>query len=99
MYLWVFGCNFGADLPFETTNLLDTTLFSAVVVETTNSLDMTLFSAIVADMVLVKTILRHVCVPTTAVPVWGGHRCRCCYFVAFGQLVKVGDWVELTLYM
>ena len=51
MYLWGFGC------------LLRLALLSG----TTNSLDMALFSTLVADLVLVKTIVCHMCVTTTAV--------------------------------
>ena len=51
MYLWGFGCMFRLSLPFGTTN----------------SPDMALFSTVGADLVLVKTIVCRMCVPTTAV--------------------------------
>ena len=56
MYLWGFGCLLRLALLFGTTN----------------SLDMALFSTVVADLVLVKTIVCHMCVPTTAVARGGG---------------------------
>ena len=60
---------------------------------------MALFSTVVADLVLVKTIVCHMCVPTTAVASGGGRRFRWCWCVVFSQLVNVRDWVgvELTL--
>ena len=66
---------------------------------TTNLLDMALFSTVVADLVLVKTIVCHMCVPTTAVARGVGRRFRWGWFVVFSQLVNVRDWigVELTL--
>ena len=51
MYLWGFGCLLRLALLFGTTN----------------SLDMAMFSTLVADLVLVKTIVCHMCAPTTAV--------------------------------
>ena len=83
MYLWGFDC----------------LLRPALLFGTTNSLDVALFSTVVADLVLVKTIVCHMCVPTTAVPMGGGRRFRLCWFVVFSQLVNVREWVgvELTL--
>ena len=81
MYLRVCGCLFRLALLFGTTN----------------SLDMALFPTVVASLVLVETIVCHVCVSTTAVGIGGGGWFRSCCFVAFSQLVNVRDWVELTL--
>ena len=51
MYLLGFGCLFRLSLLFGTTN----------------SLDMALFSTVGAELVHGKTIVCHMCVPTTAV--------------------------------
>ena len=63
----------------------------------TNSLNVALFSTVVTILVLVETIVCHVCVSTTAVAICGGRRFRSCCFVALSQLVNMRDWVELTL--
>ena len=50
-------------------------------------------------LVLVKTIVCQMRVPTTAVARGGGggRRFRWCWFVVFSQLVNVRDWVGVEL--